>query len=396
MSAESMSRPEHAPDWDPGELSTVDDRMAQLKEMRAKCPLAYTARGGGYCTLLKHADITAATIDTATFGNAGSPRHGMRLPPLEVDPAEHREFRLLLNPFVMPKRVRELEPRVHGIVERLLDPLIASGGGDLAREFSYPLPVLTVCALLDLSEEVWPEIKRLSEESLAVEPSDPEELAQAREAHQQLMAYARQVIAERRIYPRDPATDIASAILGTQVAGNPIDDETGTAMIRLLISAGHNSTTSGLGNALLYLARHPEEQTRLCGNPVTLPTAIEELLRYETPVQSMPRYIKKSVEMHDRVLRTGERVDLLFGAANRDEQIFDNPECCILDRKPNRHLAFGNGIHSCLSAPIARMEMRVALEMLLARTRAFTVSGPVVRPGYHRLGVNSLPITIET
>lgn len=394
MSAEETTQ-SRVPDWDPGELSTVDERMRQLKDMQTRCPLAYTARGGGYWTMLRHSDVVATTLDTENFGNAGAPRHGVRLPPLEVDPPLHREFRTLLNPFFTPKRIRELEPRVRAIAERLLGTLIAAGGGDLAREFSYPLPVLTVCVLLDLSEDIWTDVKRLSEDSLAVESKDPQELSRARAAHQELMTHARRVVADRRRSPRDPANDMVSAIVGANIGGSPIDEETAAAIIRLLISAGHNSTTSAVGNALLYLATHPEEQQRMRTNPAALPAAIEELLRWETPVQSMPRYLKNDVDMHGRSLRAGERLDLMFGAANRDASVFAEPEHCILDRKPNRHLAFGNGIHSCLGSSIARMELRVALEMLLACTRSFRVAGAVSRPGYHRLGVDSLPVLIE-
>jgi cytochrome P450 len=395
MTAETRPAIEHTPDWDPGALTSVPDRMQQLSEMRSRCPVAYTARGAGYWTLLKHADVLAAALDTQTFSNGGSPRHGVRLPPLEVDPPEHREFRSILNPFFMPKRVHALEPRVRAIADRLLEPLIASTGGDLAKEFSYPLPVLTVCALLDLDEALWPEVKRLSEESLAVESYDPAERDRAKAAHLKLMAYAREVIRERKNTPRDPASDIASAIVAAKIGDLPLDDETGAGIIRLLISAGHNSTTSGLGNALLYLAQHADAQQRLRMNPGELPVAIEELLRFETPVQSMPRYLKKDAVLHGRTLRAGERLDLMFGSANRDERIFENPDRCVLDRKPNRHIAFGYGMHSCLGAPIARMEMRVALEQLLKRTRAFSLAGVVTRPPYHRLGVDSLPVKLE-
>jgi cytochrome P450 len=395
MTTESRPTVEHTPDWDPGALPTVPERMVQLQEMRSRCPVAYTARGSGYWTLLKHADLLAAALDTQTFGNGGSPRHGVRLPPLEVDPPEHREFRTLLNPFFMPKRVQALEPRVRAIADRLLEPLIANAGGDVAKQFSYPLPVLTVCALLELDEALWPEVKRLSEESLAVESHDPQLREQARAAHLQLMGYARDVIRERKHAPRDPSIDIATAIVAARIGEQPIDDETGAGIIRLLISAGHNSTTSGLGNALLYLAEHPDDQQHLRQHPGEIALAIEELLRYETPVQSMPRYLRKDAVLHGRTLLKGERLDLMFGSANRDEQAFESPDRCILNRKPNRHVAFGYGLHSCLGAPIARMEMRVALEQLLKKTRSFTVSGTVSRPPYHRLGVDSLPVKME-
>jgi cytochrome P450 len=394
MSTESPPNVAPVPDWDPGEPRTVPERMEQLKQMRERCPVAYTDRGDGYWTLLRHADIVAAALDPQTFGNSGPPRHGVHMPPLEIDPPAHREFRFLLNPFFMPKRVQALEPRVRAIAQRLIEPLLEKGEGDLAKELSYPLPVLTLCALLDLPEEVWPRVKRLSEETLLVESHDPDEKALARAAHQELMVYARELIEERKRNPREPNTDIASAIAAAQIEGKPIEPEAAAAMVRLLISAGHNSTTSGLGNALLYLAGHPQEQQRLRENPGELPAAIEELLRYETPVQAMPRYLRKEVQLHGRQIKAGERIDLVFAAANRDEQVFAQADQCVLDRKPNRHVAFGHGIHTCLGAPIARMEIRVGLELLLAKTRNFSIAGEVKRPPYHRLGVESLPARI--
>lgn len=383
------------PDWDPGEHDAVPDRMQQMRQMRAECPVSYTARGPGYWTLLRHGDVTAAALDTQTFGNAGAPRHGVALPPLEVDPPLHREYRTLLNPFFMPKRVQALEPRIRSIADNLIGPLVVRGTADLAKELSYPLPVLTLCALLDLPEGGWADVKYQSEESLLIESHEPEEVARARAAHARLMEYAHELVADRLARPRVPTEDITSALLAARVGGNPIPPDTAAGMLRLLISAGHNSTTSGFGNALLYLAQHPDAQQRLRENPAEIPTAVEELLRYETPVQSMPRYLHKDVTLNGRELLAGERVDLMYGSANRDAAVFEQPEECLIHRKPNRHVAFGHGIHTCLGAPIARMEMRVGLERLLAQCRSFRVAGEIVRPAYHRLGVESLPAILE-
>jgi cytochrome P450 len=165
-------------------------------------------------------------------------------------------------------------------------------------------------------------------------------------------------------------------------------------MIRLLIVAGHNSMTSAVGNTLLHAARSVDDQQRSQENIEELPAEIEEMLRYEAPVQSMPRYLTADTVLHGKMLREGERVDLIFGAANRDEQAFEKPERCVLDRKPNRHIAFGHGIHTCLGAPIARMEIRVAFEQLLEKTKSFAVNGEVTLPPC-RLGVDTLPVTIE-
>ena len=159
----------------------------------------------------------------------------------------------------------------------------------------------------------------------------------------------------------------------------------------IFISAGHNSTTSALGNALLYLAQNPIAQERLRGDPALIPAAVEEILRWETPVQEMPRWAVREIEIGGRTIGAGERLALFWASANRDEAAFPNADECVLDRKPNRHVAFGQGIHTCLGAPMARMELRVALEEILARTRAFAPAGEPMRARFHRMGVTALP-----
>jgi cytochrome P450 len=257
------------------------------------------------------------------------------------------------------------------------------------------LPVLTVCALLDMPEDIWPEIKRLSVDSLLIESRDPDKRQISRSTHEGLMTHAREMTEDRKKDPRDPDQDMVTAIVTSRVAEKPVDDETSAGMIRLSISAGHNSTTSGFGNALLYLAEHTETQQQLRNHPEALAVAVDEFLRYETPVQAMPRYLTKDVVMNGRTIPQGERLDLVFGSANRDEQVFNNADQCILDRKPDRHFAFGHGLHKCIGAHLARMEIRVGLEQILSKTRSFHVAGEVKRPPYHRIGVDSLPVQID-
>jgi cytochrome P450 len=249
-----MSNEKQLPDWDPAERLDLDARMAHMKDMRERCPAAYTERAGGSWGLLRHADIVAATIDPILFSNAGAPRHGRALPPLEVDAPEHREYRRLLTPFFTRPRMQQLEPRV--------------------RRF----------------------------------------------------------------------------------------------------------------------ARELSDQTALRADPAALPKAIEELLRFDTPVQAMPRYATQATTLHGRTIEAGERVDMFWASANRDETVFDEPDTCRLDRHPNRHIAFGHGIHLCLGAPMARLELRVALEELLSHTESFEIDGTVQRTPFHRAGVSALPV----
>jgi cytochrome P450 len=324
--------------------------------------------------------------------NGGAPRHGRALPPLEVDPPEHREYRRLLTPFFTRPRMQQLEPQVRRFACKLLEPIGLREHADLAREYSYPLPVLSLCALLGFGAERWQEIKRVSEDSLLVESADAAERARARASHEALLALARELVVDRRAQPRATEADLPSAILAANIEGKPIDDETAAGMLRLLISAGHNSTTSGLGNAILYLASHLSDQRALRADPAAIPKAIEELLRFDTPVQAMPRHATQTTTLNGRTIEAGERVDMFWASANRDATVFDEPDMCVLDRHPNRHVAFGHGIHLCLGAPMARLELRVALEELLAHSESFEIDGEVQRTAFHRAGVTSLPV----
>jgi cytochrome P450 len=170
---------------------------------------------------------------------------------------------------------------------------------------------------------------------------------------------ARELVADRRAQPRATDNDLPSAILAADIEGEPIDDDSAAGMLRLLISAGHNSTTSGLGNVLLHLARDAGAQRHLRANPAAIRTAIEELLRYDTPVQAMPRFATKALTLHGRTLEAGEKVEMFWGSANRD------------------------------AAVLARMEIRVALEELLTHTESFEIDGDVQRTAFHRVGVTA-------
>jgi cytochrome P450 len=390
-----MTAEDRQSDWNPADATlSVPERLAQMAAMRAKCPVAYTDHLGGQWSVLRYADIVKVTGDIETFGNLSRrPRWGEALPPVEADPPLHTEYRRLLQKFFTPPRIAALEPRMRKASIDLLTPIIARRHGDLALEFSYPLPVLALCALLGIPETDWATIKKLAETTLLIDSESEEERAQAKRDHEAILDYAQAMVADRQKHPRNPDTDIPTAILQADIEGKGV--EKCAAILRLMIAAGHNSTTSAIGNAMLHLASHGDDQERLRRDPKLIPTAVEEFLRFDTPVQEMPRYARRDAELHGRQIQEGDKLGLFFGAANRDEAAFPEPDRCIIDRKPNRHLAFGSGIHTCLGAPLARMEARVALEELLGRTKSFSITGEVVRPRYHRMGVTSLPVAIE-
>jgi cytochrome P450 len=379
-------------DWDPTAPATVEQRYEQLQYMRERQPLARAERHNGQIDVLRYEDVVAVAADPERFSNAMGARYGKPLPPLEFDPPEHRDFRRMLAVFFMPRKLAGLELRLKGIAKELLKPLVEAGTSDYARNFSYPLPVLGLCGLLNIPPEHWADIKAWSENTLLMDSRVEEERARAIAGHGRIIEYALTMIADRRSSPRDPEDDVTAALLAARVNGEPLDDDTMARTLRILISAGHNSTTSAIGNAILHLARDQAAQASLRADRAAIPTAIEEILRFDTPVQEMPRWAKVDTEVAGCPISRGTRLGLFWASANRDEAAFPDAAELRLDRTPNRHVAFGHGIHICLGAPMARMEIRVAIEALLDATAHFELAGEVERPGFHRMGVTALPL----
>lgn len=381
-------------DWNPAQHHDVEMRYKQMAEMRESCPVAYSSRHGGVWDVLRYEDLVSIAADPETFGNAGQARFGTAVPPLEHDPPAHREFRRSLAVFFTPKRVKLLEPVMRENARRLLAPMLQAGRGDLATNYSYPIPVLALCALLNIPSDGWQQIKVWSEDTLLHDSADPEERKRGMESHEKIVEYAHGMIADRRANPRDPEEDITAAYLTVKIQGEKLDDDLVAAALRLLISAGHNSTTSALGNSILRLAEDLHLQAILRNDPGKIPSAVEEFLRLDTPVEEMPRWTRDEAQIGGRTVPAGARLGMFFGSANRDEDVFADADSCIIDRRPNRHVAFGHGIHTCVGAPLARMEIKVALEELLASTSQFAVDDEVIRPPFHRIGVTNLPLRL--
>ncbi len=384
-------RPDLEEDFDP---LREEDVAAKHADMRARCPVAHVRSGAAhFWALTRHADVTAAARDSVTFANGKRTRFAGRRPPLESDPPEHTIWRKLLNPFFTPRHVENFEPVSRAIAVDLVAPLVAAGGGDAAHGLARPLPPQVLLSFLGQDKADWREIKEHCETAYLDRSDDPADRAKFAASNDALWDYSRRAVEARVAAQTDPAGDLLAALLaGTR------DMDGGTELVagvmRLLLAAGHDSTTSALSICLHYLARNPRDQASLRAEPQRLRVAIEEMLRFETPVIAMPRTVARDVEMKGKALRTGDRAMLYYAAANRDPAAFADADRCLIDRSPNPHLAFGMGIHACIGAPLARQEIRVALEELLARTKSFTLAGPVSREFWHPYGLRSLPLRI--
>ena len=390
---QSLSETPHS-DWNPWSPEATADPFAAQAELRSRCPVAYTSEKGGFWSITKYADVVEAATDVEHFKNGLRPVFALPAPPLESDPPEHTWYRKLLQPFFTPSRMKVIEGQIREFAVEILDPLIARGEADIANEFSFLLPVRAFCFLLNLPGDDWPRIREWSKDAYSVFAKIPEMRARYDASNQAIYDYARGVLAERRVSPRDPEDDLMSCLIAARYNGEPLSDDMIVGAVRLLLTAGHESTASSISNCILYLARNPEAQAELRSNPLGILTGAEEILRWESPIMGMPRVVAAEVEVGGHTFQKDDYVYLLYASANRDEEKFQNADQCILSRKPNPHMVFGWGRHTCLGAPLARVELLVALEELLGRTESFSVSGEVERTIFHRRGVLSLPLRI--
>lgn len=284
-----------------------------------------------------------------------------------VDPPDHTRLRALGSKAFTPRAVERMRPRVQAIVDELLDAAAAQDGMDVILDFGYPLPATVIAELLGAPAadrdkfKGWSDAVALFVGGIRTQPVQKQ---RARAGMLALMDYFRELIARRR---REPKDDLISALLAAEDRGDVLSTDELVATCVFLLFAGHETTTNLIGNGLLALARHPEQLQRLREQPQLMSSAIEELLRYDGPVQSVARAALEDLEIGGRSIQRGERVFPMLIAADRDPAQFSDPDRLDLSRRDNRHIAFGYGIHYCLGAPLARLEGQIALTALLQR-----------------------------
>jgi len=302
-------------------------------------------------------------IISARFGHTGF-TNTMLL----QDPPDHTRLRTLVSRAFTPLAIEGLRGQIQGIVDGLLNAMLDRGEADLIADFAYPLPVSVINEMLGVPAEDRTLFRQWSFDiarSLdAIVLPDPDVIARGRAAGAAIGSYFEDLIAERR---RTPRADLLSAMIAVEEAGDRLSTEELLATGLLLFLAGHETTTNLVGNGMLALLRHPGEFRRLRQDPALVESGVEELLRYDSPVQRVSRLAYEDVTVGDRTILAGSVVLGLLGAANRDPDQFPEPDRLDLGRRDNRHLAFGWGIHFCLGAPLARLEGQLAFATLLRR-----------------------------
>jgi cytochrome P450 len=328
----------------------------------------------------RYDDIQAILKDSATWSNVFPPPPGVvlraDLPPsmLMQDPPEHTRLRGLVNQAFTPRMIRRLEPRMEKIAHELLDAALAARRVDLVQALTYPLPVIVIAEMIGVPMDHRDQFKEWSDglvENLGLGimgPEPPEVIQRELKIIDEMRAYFTQLVDERRVRPRE---DLLSGLVAAELEGSRLTFDEMLQMLILLLVAGNETTTNLIGNAAVELVQHPDQLARLRAHPQLMPNAIEEVLRFSSPVQVDVRRAVRAVEVAGQTIAADTNVLLLLGSANRDESVFDDAETFDVGREDNRHLAFGFGPHYCLGANLARMEAQVAIRVLLQRTTRF-------------------------
>jgi cytochrome P450 len=344
--------------------------FAWLREMRDQRPV-WRDRNE-FWNVFRYADVYRAAADPAVFSsNASSVNPSMRRLQrgmlTRVDPPEHHKLRRLISQSFTPKRVAGLAPRIAQVATELLDEAAGSHQLDLVRQFAYPLPVIVIAELLGMpiadrnlfrrwADGLW-SIPRTNagSESFASTFEDA-----IREMDTYLLG---QCLARRR----NPGDDLISDLVNAEVEGERLDDEQVVNLSRLLLLAGHITTTLLIGNTVLCLHECPEAAAELRGERSLIPAALEEVLRFRSPFPRMARFTTRHAELSGQVIPANQVMMLWLLSANHDERQFTDPERFDIHRYPNEQAAFGHGVHFCLGAPLARLEGKIAVDLLLTR-----------------------------
>ena len=314
---------------------------------------------------------------------------------LVMDPPGHTRVRKLVNKAFTPRRIAALRGHIEAIVRGLADAAEAADRLYLIRDFAEPLPAIVIAELLGVPPEDHRQFREWSSQLIAtIAAPNLERRRAGAAAAQNLLGYLADTIAARRREPRD---DLISAMIHAQEESDALSDEELLATSNLLLLAGHETTTNLIGNGTLALLREPEEWQRLCADPDLLPSAIEELLRFDGPVQATVRVALEDIKIDDHVIPEGALVLVSIGAANHDPEVFDEPDRLDIRRDPNPHLAFGFSTHFCMGAPLARLETEVAFQALISRfpTLSLLDDNPEYRPNPVLRGLRRLELSVS-
>ncbi|GGD41348.1 cytochrome P450 [Microbacterium faecale] len=397
-SVDTRARDERASEWIPDPEEDFGSAHRDYAALRTENPFPWSTEYGGFWAATTYEDVTRITQDDEMFITSVQnvvphvPRSSRR-PPLHFDPPEHDAYRAAIDPVLRRSVVREHEPAFRASAERLVADMLASENPDAVRDLAAPFAMDCFAAFLSVPPSLTRHIRDVGVRySFAIQDMDDAVIA---ECSAELYRIAEQVYRDRLAADADPTRDlVASLQRAVEDPDNHITEKTAIATVRQMIVAGMGAPQAVLGSIVVHLSRDRELQDLLRTDPGEIPAAIEELLRLHAPYRVFARTARRDIEVSGRLVREGEPIALLFPSANRDETVFDDPNDFVLRRPNNSHLAFGRGAHRCPAATMGRMEMVVAVQVLLERTESFEPDGDVVMMNWLEYGPRSAPVRL--
>ena len=369
-------------DWDHADPAYNQNAPQIWDQLRGTCPVAHTDRYGGAWLPVTHADVSAVARDTDHFSSEGAvlankpPRDQWvstapigGAPPITSDPPFHADARRLLLPAFSPQVVAEWEPEIRRLCNELIDNMGSVDTVDAAVQYAQNIPVYVIARMLGLpleDSDYFRETVHLVLEEIGAE------FGERQGGFEKLEAYLGRHVQDHIDNPKD---DLIGFLLNAKIYDQPLSPQHVVGTIILLMVAGIDTTWSSIGSSIWHLAQHPSDLQRMVNEPELLPTAIEELLRVYAPV-TMARIVSQDAEIGGCPVKRGDSVLLPFPAANRDPEVFPDADKVIIDREENRHVAFGLGIHRCLGSNLARLELRIAVQVFIQRFPQFELADP--------------------
>ncbi len=374
-----------------------------LRALREEAPVSFcaTKKGRSFWAITRYEDVVAVSKDPARFSSARGGTNLEDLAPeelslvqmmmLAMDPPQHGKFRRLVSSGFTPKVIGLLEPRIRAATTQILDRIARQGEVDFVGAVAAELPLLVIAELLGIPIEDRAKVFAWSNRLVGFDDPDfhtsPDD---AKVAAMEVWMYCNQLAERRR---KHPGEDLVSLLNTAEIEGHRLSDEERDSFFLLLAVAGNETTRNLISGGLLTLLEHPKERDRLLRDPSLIPSAVEEMLRFSSPVVAMRRTAAKDVELRGQTIHENDKVILYYAAANRDPRVFPDPERFDVGRTPNEHVSFGVGQHFCLGASLARLEVRVMFEELLERFPDIQLAGPVARLRSNFVnGVKRMPV----
>ncbi|MER8005077.1 cytochrome P450 [Streptomyces sp. NPDC094149] len=316
--------------------------------------------------------------------------HGM----LDLEPPDHTRIRRLVSKAFTPRTVERLKPYVGDLAGKLVDRLVENGGGDLLTDVAEPLPVAVIAEMLGIPEADRAPLRPWSADICGMYELNPSEetARKAVQASVEFSDYLRELIAERR---KEPGDDLISGLIAAHDEGDRLTEQEMISTAVLLLNAGHEATVNATVNGWYTLFRNPAQLAALRADHALVPTAVEELMRYDTPLQLFERWVLDDIEIDGTVIPRGAEIAMLFGSANHDPEVFRNPERLDLTRADNPHISFSAGIHYCIGAPLARIELAASMTALLEKAPTLSLAEePRRKPNFVIRGLEGLAVAV--